>query len=536
MAEPAKTNDQRLAVDIAIEPSISAPSTFTTVEQVSSVITGLYSGNISRAATLWEQMWQNPRLRAAFSTRLMGLTGAEVRWLPGQENRDGRKAAKAAGEDDRKVMSVATRKQFHKWGIGLGVGFAQKAWYVDTTGRLIPRIKVYHPGAVRWNDSESVYDIRTDGGDVLQVTSPTMETAETDRDAWVVHEPFGSYSWREGYIVSAWYPWLGNNLARRDGLRTAEKMGRGISKVRIPHGASKIAAQELVTGIRGMGAGSVLPLEQLEDGREFQVEPLEWNSSNGYQLIDSIFASTAVDLVILALGHNQTTEVKEGGSYASANVGNDVRSDYIDDDGQTEWDTLYWQVWRDWADANFGDPNLAPRRQVITDPPSRDKEAATMTSLLAQSVENLAKVGVDVPLLLDAYRIPMLVAGKASASVPATPSAPAQGNVDQSHETAAEEMADATESTVEAGDGNDPQAVNGDTVETVDTKATLQLTATDLASVVKVDEARESIGLDPEGGEVGARWVMEHSAIIKADLPVAPSMEPNPNPAPEGQP
>lgn len=150
-----------------------------------------------------------------------------------------------------------------------------------------------------------------------------------------------------------------------------------------------------------------------------------------------------------------------------------------------------------------------------------------MTALLSQSVENLAKVGVDVPLLLDAYRIPMVVAGKASASVPAEPSGETQP-VD------AETQKNAPQGEPGAN-GNMPDP-NGDTVETIDTKATLQLTATDLASVVKVDEARESIGLDPEGGEVGARWVMEHSAIIKSDLPVAPEPAPVASPSPEVKP
>lgn len=46
---------------------------------------------------------------------------------------------------------------------------------------------------------------------------------------------------------------------------------------------------------------------------------------------------------------------------------------------------------------------------------------------------------------------------------------------------------------------------------------TFNITPTDEATVIKVDEVRAARRLPLEGGEVGGRWIAEHSAKIRAD-------------------
>lgn len=45
----------------------------------------------------------------------------------------------------------------------------------------------------------------------------------------------------------------------------------------------------------------------------------------------------------------------------------------------------------------------------------------------------------------------------------------------------------------------------------------LTLTPSDVASIATVDEGRASVGLPPEGGEVGDRYITEHAAKVSAD-------------------
>jgi hypothetical protein len=204
-------------------------------------------------------------------------------------------------------------------------------------------------------------------------------------------------------------------------------------------------------------------------------------------------ASTAADLVILALGQDWSTTNKGGGSYAAVQGGLEVSAGYINRDAKAESDTLYHQVQRRWAEANFGDPDLAPIREVVTNPPERDKAAAQMLVSVSQALDSLARHGADVRACMERFRIPLAAVGSVQVQAPAAPPSAPEQPVDEIEQAPA------------------PDAAAGATV-------TIDLTATDIATVVTVDEARESIGLDPEGGDVGSRWVAEHSAQIKASV------------------
>lgn len=481
------------------EPQIPTASRYDTVTPIRAIIEGLEGGYFYGASRLIRQMWQNPRLRVAVSTRLAGHIGAEERWTAARDSKTARAALEAIREDWPAIISTATRKQQGRWGLLLGCSFAQPHWYVSrSTGREIPRVEVYDPSSCRWDDHRGVYVVMPrDSGEVL-VNSPAVCAPDELTPGWIVHEPFGKQSFKDGYVHSAWYPWLGNNLASRDRLRTSEKVGEDTLLAEIPFGADKQAASDFVTGLRSMKSGAVVPLEIREgEGGElikFNVRPLEW-TANGYQVVDQTVAATAVDLIILFLGGNLQTEVKSGGSHGAADSQGEVRADYIDDDAKGETNTLHMQVVRQWAEANFGDPDDAPIREVVSDPPAKDAAAATMVSQVSQSLDNLARHGVDTAALCERFRLPMVTQGKAQVSVPAQV------------------------------EGEPAPAADTDPAPTPDAPAAeasvaatpLDITPTDVAAIATVDEGRKSRGLDPIGGDMGARWIVEHSAKVKAE-------------------
>jgi hypothetical protein len=409
------------------EPQIPTASRYDTVAPIRSIITALEGGEFFGASRLIRQMWQNPRLRVALSTRVAGHVGAQEQWKPGKANRDGR-AAKAAIEVDWPLMmSTATRKQQAEWGLLLGVHFAQPRWYTSkATGRQIPMVMGYDASACRWDEERQLYGIRHRDGQEIWIPSPALSTPDEMSPDWIVHEPFGTRSFKRGYIHAAWYPWLGNNLANRDRLRTSEKVGEDTLLAYIPHGGGQtIAADQFVDGLRDMKGGAVIPCEVKVDevsGEKvsFDVKPLEW-TANGYQVVDTTVAATAVDLVILFLGGNLQTEVKGGGSHGAADSQGEVRADYIDDDAKGETNTLAPQVVARWTEANFGDPDVAPIREVISDPPARDESVAKVVQMVSQSLDNLARHGVDTREMCERFRFPMQTQGKAQVAVPAAP-------------------------------------------------------------------------------------------------------------------
>jgi hypothetical protein len=102
-------------------------------------------------------------------------------------------------------------------------------------------------------------------------------------------------------------------------------------------------------------------------------------------------------------------------------------------------------------------------------------------------------MGVNVPALLERFQLPMNPPGQVQVQAPASGTAP-------------------------EGDTPAPDAQSGKAPESAASEATLAITATDLASIVYVDEGRKSVGLAPVGGETGGKWIREHAAKLAAEI------------------
>src|SRR5438874_2439539 len=91
-------------------------------------------------------LW-NPRLRGAVGTRLNGLIATQVRWEPARNSRDAKRAARDMAVDWPLMAPTPQRQQFGKWGLLLGLSFAQRVpmptW---TSGRRLFRLRPYWPG------------------------------------------------------------------------------------------------------------------------------------------------------------------------------------------------------------------------------------------------------------------------------------------------------------------------------------------------------------------------------------------------------
>jgi hypothetical protein len=247
---------------------------------------------------------------------------------------------------------------------------------------------------------------------------------------WVVHEPFGQHSWREGMVHAAWRPWMGHEMANTYLSRGAEKHGNGIIAIEYPETTDKNALNLLMQKLRTLGTESVIPYEvqpKDSDKAGYNVKPFEWTST-GFDIIRGAKESNATDLAVLYLGHNTTAETKGASVGASAQVGNLIRGDIRVGDCYNEFATMYGQVIRDWAAVNYGDAGNAPIPIYVTDPPSENMAAATTLFNVAQAIEKLRAnvAGVDVSELLNRFRIPMVVGG--ATFYPPAPPAPAKAS------------------------------------------------------------------------------------------------------------
>jgi len=430
------------------EPPITIAPDFQTVDAIKGVITTLDYGQFMYAAWLIEQMWWNSRLRGITNTRMDGLVGTPIRWQPGRENRDARAAARDIVTDWPLIASTATRKQISKWGLNLGVCFAQMHWYkASGTRRQIPKLETYHPqwGSFDW--SLRAYRVFTQNAGWVIVPSPALSIPGEQwqppdgvgaqqmepADRWVVHEPFGQHSWRDGLVHSAWDPWFGLTLANRNMHRSSEKMGLGIAKVKYPKSVDKTALNLLISKMRRLGREAVIPVEQYGPNTtagddlpmaNYDVEPFEWTQT-GADIITRDRESCLSDLAILYLGHNTTAETKGASVGASAQVGNNIRGDIRVGDCYSEFATMYGGPVRAWAERNYGDPGNAPIPIYVTEDPSENTAASTTLFNVANAIDKLRQScpGIDFDELLNRFGVP-LQPGGCKLQQPLVPPAP----------------------------------------------------------------------------------------------------------------
>src|SRR6185295_15409159 len=152
-------------------------------------------------------------------------------------------------------------------------------------------------------------------------------------------------------------------------------------------------------------------------------------NGQGFQVISDTMNANAVALAILMLGHNLTTEIKGGGSYAAAGVGEYIRDDIKHDDASTEWAVFGGQLARPYCLLNYGDPELAPKARYVTDSAAVNRSMAQMLFAIAQAIQYL-KLNVprfDVDAFCEEWNIPLLPAGQVQvpAAAPTAPVPPA---------------------------------------------------------------------------------------------------------------
>jgi hypothetical protein len=436
MAEPASPR-------IYAEPAIPVATEFCTVDQVRAVINQHISGRFRVSTLLTERMLWNPRLRAALNTRTAGLLSAQIQFEPARENRDARRAAREFAEDWPAMVMAPMRRQSARWRILLGVGFGQRGLMLSpSSGRHIYKFRPYWPGFANWYWAEGGYRIQTYDAGVVDAGSPGLRDVgapsptltgliNPSEQPWMIDEPNGENSWRDAMILAAWRPFLGHEFASRDQNRNSEKNGIGAVKAYYPRGEGdqhKAAVQAYTDGIRNVGSEPVIPCESRVDPETgeksgFDAEPFEFNGTGNAAISDAL-NSNAVALAILFLGHNLTTEIKGGGSYAAAGVGEYIRDDIKHDDAANEWAMFGPQLARPYCLLNYGDPELAPRARYITDSTAVNKAIAQMYGAIAQAIQFLRMnvPAFDVDAFCEQWRIPLLAKG--SVQVPAAPTSP----------------------------------------------------------------------------------------------------------------
>jgi hypothetical protein len=376
------------------------------------------AGNLSMAADFCESAMGDDRVMAALNTRCKGLVSLPLTF---ESSRGGKRAVKAleVGEDWYASFSEDALSQLLAWGNLLGVGLGKLAWTDRglTINRLVPKLEVWHPRALRYDWMRRVWRVKLASG---------YETDIVPGDGkWILYTPYGVHrpwafgAWR---AIALWF--LLKQYAIQDWARYSEKNGQGTLVATAPESvSSKEKRKELAEDFRQLGRDTAVVLPA-----GFTLEMVEATASN-WQTFEAQKNAADLGTAVALLGQNMSTEVT-GPVGTGATLHGRVMQIYIDADAETLTTCLHDQALVWWAEFNFGSRELAPWPKYDTKPPEDKKAKAEHAKTLAEvgafTVNEVREAAGYDPLEQGGEELVKPVAGGAPNDAPPPPPPPAK--------------------------------------------------------------------------------------------------------------
>jgi hypothetical protein len=323
------------------------------------------AGQLRWAAELCDALMGDDRVQSA-RDKLSALFGMPLVFEDGV-GRARRKALRCleAEADWWAAFSDESLAELLWWGVHLGVGIGELIW-LEEGGRLTPRLKVWHPRALRQDPATGQWFVRTaDGVDVPVVVGDGQ---------WVVFTPKSeSMPWQQGSwrAVSRW--WRLKRYAMFDWGRACEQAA-GL-KVASTVDGDDADREKLVDDLVNSGGDVALALPP-----GWTMTQLAMGASTK-DMFDGLITASNTGTAIAYLGVNLTTEVT-GGSFAAAGIQADGFLATLRALASSLGNCLRAQVLAPWAHFNFDSDEAAPwpvwqvERQV--DPKARGDAALAL--------------------------------------------------------------------------------------------------------------------------------------------------------------
>jgi phage gp29-like protein len=421
--------------NVKIDALFVEPLSEWTVPLVRSAINLHEQGRLRQSARLADAMGRDPRISGARSTRVRALTsrGALPFAVETSEEGDGRKR-KAAAARQRELWWYACPETeiapILADAIMLGVAVARLEW-ISTDGEWVPRLVWLPPHGLSWEQ----YGLAgaTDGRAPCWVYTTwdgqRFEVRPGD-GTWFLYTPGGARSWMNGVVRMLGLPWYMGVCTERDWARFDEKHGLPILSIDEPHwaaddvegeeGADGTKADQYYSQFRNMAAESVLrnPQGPTKDDGGWAAKWLEPESESWSSFKDHLdYIGRLIEQAIL--GRDSAAGPKGGdGELATERV----RVEYLASDAETLATALREQVWKPWAEFNYGDRDVAGWGRWNTRPPPDLKLRAETLKTASEALEKLVPMGIAADPVLEEFGLAAGDGGvKAPPSKPAAP-------------------------------------------------------------------------------------------------------------------
>lgn len=345
-------------------------------------------GSLRMAGDLCHALQGDDRILATTGVLARGLVGLPLSFESGGDRRKSRRVLRAieADEDWWQMAPESTLAELVLWGVLLGVGFAKLVPAEGVSGRGLLRVEVWDPRWFRWDHPTRRWWVTLDTGVEIPV--------ETD-GRWVIYTPFGEHApWRRGVwrALARW--WLLKHYARNDWARHSEVKAAGVlvgfstldAKAGQPD-LSPTQRQRLASQLRTLGRDAVVMLP-----RGLDLKLVESTAKN-FETYQAQIEAANTGITIAVLAQNLSTEVK-GGSYAAAQVHQQVADFLRRALAESLSTTLHDQVLVFWAAWNFSDPGVAPWPRWKVDP---DADVSALGAAYKALGEGLAALEAVAP-------------------------------------------------------------------------------------------------------------------------------------------
>ncbi len=363
-------------------------------------------GDLRLASDLCDARWADDRIPGVLRTRVQSLFGL-VPTFEASGRGDGRRRASVvnaleANEDWWDLVPSDEASLVVTWGILLGVGLGENRWWEAKgsrrvarrrRGRNVSQLAWWHSRYLRLDTLTDRWIVRTREGDVYLDEEPGR---------WVLYTPYGKQRpWSRG-LWRGLAPWWNTKRdARDDWARHSEKGAQLF--IEGSEESTREQRQEVGRDLNQRGADSttVLPF-----GYKANLLEAKADTTKMYQAqVSSADMATGVS----TLGHNLTSEVT-GGSHAAATVGQDIKLELREFDGDTWTDCSHYQIVGPWAEHNWGDAELAPWPVYPTKPKQdiKTKADGQLAVIAAAAAAQALEPRTDVAAMLEEAEIPLL--------------------------------------------------------------------------------------------------------------------------------
>lgn len=384
-----------------IPARITAFTEWDSVQVVQQAILQLEYGMFQNASLLADAVMRDDRVMAVMNTYINGLVGLPMRHIPVGEDDATAKAVKIAEMVRHEWPTMVPQDQLKRWlvnGEMLGLGVGELIWK-KTESKWTPTLKVHHNQFVFWNWGTRTYQFITQGGLVDLIPGDSH---------WALYMPGGyQYGWMFGLLRSIWMQWLIRQYAYRDWARYSEVHGLPIRGAIMPAEATPEEKRAFLSDVASCGAETAVALRQAKDGDKFDLKLIE-ATAQSHESFDKLVQRCEESIAIRVLGQNLSTQVR-GGSFAAAQVHENVRQDIKCAFAQGAQKDIKEQILTPYTRFNYGNEDLTPTSEWVTTPPADQVAAANMVDVLATAFVNFeaGRIAVDVKKICSKFDIPL---------------------------------------------------------------------------------------------------------------------------------